>query len=339
MAKWAKLGMAMAVVLTVAAAAFWFTGRGDAPGGGDAPARATSAGTANVSREAADGASDADGAASTGSATLPATSGAAGTPASADAGGDEDGPARGETATPAVEATAAPEARATAAEPTATAVATVAAMTPEPSATPAATATPPSPAITPEPTAETTAAPTPKPTPVPTPVPAPTPAAPAAPAPTAGNATAIAALWDEVDGIGPISYEPTYDDFRELRKDNAPAPRFRSVCIAVRPGPLGDSWLPVPDWITTEEFRSVTEVAVAAWNARIDPDPFTPGRVPDCGEGASLASGWIPVGFSSAPARWPSSYSSSYCMARRASAFAAARSPVSARGIAVLRAL
>ena len=58
MVKWAKLGTVMAVVLTVAAAAFWFTGRGDAPGGGDAPARATSAGTANVSREAADGASD-----------------------------------------------------------------------------------------------------------------------------------------------------------------------------------------------------------------------------------------------------------------------------------------
>lgn len=279
MAKWAKLGTAMAVVLTVAAAAFWFTG------GGDAPARATSGGEASVGREAADGA------ASEGSATLPATSGATGTPASEDAGGGEDEPTRGEAApeaTPAVEATR---------EPTATAAATAAAATPEPTATPTATATPPSPATAPEPTAEPTAAPEPAPTPVPAPAPEPTPAA---PAPAAGNAAAIAALWDEVDGIGPVAYEPTYDDFRELRDPRVGHLVRREVCIALRGSASFDGWLPVPDWLTADEFRSITAVAAAAWNARIDPDPFV-GGVADCPEGASLDNGLVPVWFSSVP--------------------------------------
>ena len=118
--------------------------------------------------------------------------------------------------------------------------------------------------------------------------------------PAAGNAAAIAALRDEAAGIGPVAYEPDYEDFRALRKENAHPLHPRRVCIGVRPSAGFDGWQPVPDWITTEEFRSITALAAGAWNARIDPDPF-PGGVADCPGGASLGGGWMPVWFSTEP--------------------------------------
>ena len=175
--------------------------------------------------------------------------------------------------------------------------------TPEPTPEPTPEATP---EATPEPTPEATPEPTPEPTPEATPEPTPEPTPEATPEPTpglSGNAAVIAALRAAGRTLTPPSHTPTAADMDDLVQEtqyygNVLQPRAGGwrVCVSAlyQGSPI------MPDWLTLGDLAAITEIAVAAWNAMLEPDPFRP-PVAECPGnvwGVSLPKdGWIVVGF------------------------------------------
>ena len=170
----------------------------------------------------------------------------------------------------------------------------------EAAATPAAA----TPEATPEPTPEATPEPTPEATPEPTPEATPEPTPEATPeATSSGNAAAITAMQSAVRQIILPTYAPTSEDMSGLvmeteRYDTALLPRRGGWRACVSASYRGESSL--PDWLTLEEFTAITKIAVAAWNAVLEPDPFS-AAVTECpGDVWGLNSpkdGWVVVRF------------------------------------------
>ena len=84
-------------------------------------------------------------------------------------------------------------------------------------------------------------------------------------------------MQETVRGLRPSAHLATAADMRDIIGGD-----FRGVALLPRRGgwrvcvieSYSRIFPGVPDWLTPGEFFAITEIAVAAWNALLDPDPF-----------------------------------------------------------------